>query len=74
MATTPLNTKQPVKIFTFKVTNYHVNGDISEVATTAAQRSIVQNALDRLQDIAPAISGQQVKKVIITIGNGQDTA
>lgn len=74
MAIAPLNTKVPVKQYVFQLTFLHLDGSTVQVQTTTAQRSEMQNILDRLAAIATANAGQQLKKVVIEIGNGQDTA
>jgi DNA-binding LytR/AlgR family response regulator len=74
MATAPLNTKQPVKLFVYKISYLHVDGSSIDTVTTTAQRSEVQNILDRLAAVLTPVSGQQLLQVTIDIGNGQDTA
>lgn len=74
MAVAPLNTKRPVKQYVFQVTFRHSDGAETQVQSTTAQRSEIQNILDRLAAILTPNSGQELTRVTIDIGNGKDIA
>lgn len=68
----PLNTKVPVKQYTFQVSFLLENGDYQQIQATSAQRSLIQDACDRIVNLTTIPSGQGVRQVIIDVGNGFD--
>lgn len=68
----PLNVKKPVKQFAFQVSFRLENGDHVALQATAQQRSLIQDACDRLASLTTFPTGQGVNQIVIDVGNGFD--